>query len=368
MPERVRVDVGYYALGGGPSSLSAGTRESLVGVTLGDGHAYRDGRVRGVRSAERVRLLRASRASSARPISRRRRRALRPPGARIRGLREVNVYPRVVRAARARPLQAGSFVGGFVRKIPLTTTAMRLRGRAHARPRLAGPELRHDARQDAPGSPPRPSTLPGRHARPRSTSRASTATRSPRASWPGRRSSPIIRRGRAGPGPRPSGSSACRPAQAVAGLGRVQRRRGACIHLSPGVRWMRQPPGARAARRRGRPGPAGSRPRRSPTPQRQHGARPPQALRRTLSERAGRAQRWRLARAEPACTQAAPGGTRRRQEDRVDRPPRAASFVRPPSSIGPCTCGRRSAASTRFRDRIVAAASGRICPRALMWC
>ena len=53
--DAVRVDVGYYALGGGPTSLSAGTRESLVGVTLDDGHAYRDGRVRTVRPAERVR-------------------------------------------------------------------------------------------------------------------------------------------------------------------------------------------------------------------------------------------------------------------------------------------------------------------------
>ena len=32
--EAVRVDVGYYALGGGPTSLSSGTRESVVGVTL----------------------------------------------------------------------------------------------------------------------------------------------------------------------------------------------------------------------------------------------------------------------------------------------------------------------------------------------
>src|SRR3954469_17605406 len=52
--EAVRVDLGYYALGGGPSSLSAGTRQSMVGVTFDDGHAYRDGRVRRVRPSERV--------------------------------------------------------------------------------------------------------------------------------------------------------------------------------------------------------------------------------------------------------------------------------------------------------------------------
>src|SRR4051794_2347550 len=54
-PEAVRVDIGYYALGEGPASLSAGTRESIIGVTLGDGFAYRDGSVRPARPAERVR-------------------------------------------------------------------------------------------------------------------------------------------------------------------------------------------------------------------------------------------------------------------------------------------------------------------------
>src|SRR3954453_2046782 len=41
--DAVRVDVGYYSLGEGVTSLSAGTRESLVGITLGDAFAYRDG-------------------------------------------------------------------------------------------------------------------------------------------------------------------------------------------------------------------------------------------------------------------------------------------------------------------------------------
>ena len=42
----VRVDVGYFALGAGPGSLSAGTRASLVGAALDGGFAFRDGRVR----------------------------------------------------------------------------------------------------------------------------------------------------------------------------------------------------------------------------------------------------------------------------------------------------------------------------------
>jgi short subunit dehydrogenase-like uncharacterized protein len=51
----VRVDVGYYALGGGPQALSRGTKASLAGVALDRSFAYRGGRVQTVRSAERVR-------------------------------------------------------------------------------------------------------------------------------------------------------------------------------------------------------------------------------------------------------------------------------------------------------------------------
>ena len=58
--EAVRVDVGYYAMGEGVASLSAGTRESVVGVTLGTGFAFRDGAVQVVRPAERVRSFRVA--------------------------------------------------------------------------------------------------------------------------------------------------------------------------------------------------------------------------------------------------------------------------------------------------------------------
>ena len=51
----VRVDVGYYALGGGPSSLSRGTRATSAGIALSPAYAYRGGRIRTVRSAERMR-------------------------------------------------------------------------------------------------------------------------------------------------------------------------------------------------------------------------------------------------------------------------------------------------------------------------
>ena len=56
-PGATRVDVGYFSLGMGADGASAGTRESLVGATLNDNHAFRDGTVRTVRPAERVRTF-----------------------------------------------------------------------------------------------------------------------------------------------------------------------------------------------------------------------------------------------------------------------------------------------------------------------
>ena len=74
------------------------------------------------------------------------------------GLREVNVYLGWF-GPLARPLQAGSFFGQFVMKVPGTRTAMRIAGEttlgAARRPRGG-----HDARRCAPGSPPRPTTAP----------------------------------------------------------------------------------------------------------------------------------------------------------------------------------------------------------------
>jgi short subunit dehydrogenase-like uncharacterized protein len=123
--DAVRVDVGYYALGGGPSSLSAGTRESLVGVTLGDNHAFRDGRVVSVRPAERVRAF---------LVAGREREAVSVGGAEHFGLpasypgvREVNVYLGWF-GPLARPLQAGSWVGSVVQRVPGVRAALRFGG------------------------------------------------------------------------------------------------------------------------------------------------------------------------------------------------------------------------------------------------
>ena len=136
-PDAVRVDVGYYALGGGPTSLSSGTRESVVGVTLGDGHAYRDGRVVTVRPAERVRSF---------AVAGKSREAISVGGsehfalpASYPGLREVNVYLGWF-GPLARPLQAGSFAGSWVRRVPGVRPALRIAGE-----RAAGPGRRSRA-------------------------------------------------------------------------------------------------------------------------------------------------------------------------------------------------------------------------------
>ena len=158
-PDAVRVDVGYYALGGGPTSLSAGTRESLVGVTLGDGHAYRDGRVRSVRPAERVRSF-TRRGQAARGDLGRRRRALRAARVLSRAARGQRL-PGLVRAARA------AAAGGLVRRRVRAqasrwrTTAMRFAGERVLGAGRPGPR-RGRRRAGARGSPPRPTTRAGR--------------------------------------------------------------------------------------------------------------------------------------------------------------------------------------------------------------
>jgi hypothetical protein len=120
-PNAARVDVGYYALGGMVTALSAGTRESMIGVTLSDGFAYRDGSLDTVRTAERVRSF---------TVSGRRREAISIGGAEhfglpaaYPGLSEVNVYLGWF-GPLARPLQAGALVGEYVTKLPLARETM----------------------------------------------------------------------------------------------------------------------------------------------------------------------------------------------------------------------------------------------------
>jgi short subunit dehydrogenase-like uncharacterized protein len=119
----VRVDVGYYALG--MKTASAGTRESAVGITLEDNHAFRDGRVRPVRAAERVRSF---------PVKGKQRPGISVGGAEHYtlppihpGLREVNVYLGWF-GPLARPMQAGSLVGSFATRLPGVRPALRAAG------------------------------------------------------------------------------------------------------------------------------------------------------------------------------------------------------------------------------------------------
>jgi len=113
--EAARVDVGYYALGGGAGSLSRGTRASLAGISLDPGFAFRDGRLRGVRNAERVRDF---------PIGDRRRPAVSVGGAEhftlpvaYPQLREVNVYLGWF-GGLARAVQASSLAGSVTVRVP----------------------------------------------------------------------------------------------------------------------------------------------------------------------------------------------------------------------------------------------------------
>jgi short subunit dehydrogenase-like uncharacterized protein len=114
-PGAVRVDVGYYSLGMGSDGASAGTRESIVGVTLNDNHAYRDGRLKLVRPAERVRTF---------TVKGKERAAISVGGAEHFGLpaafgelREVNVFLGWF-GPLAKGLQAGSLAGSVALRLP----------------------------------------------------------------------------------------------------------------------------------------------------------------------------------------------------------------------------------------------------------
>jgi hypothetical protein len=105
--------------------LSAGTRESLVGVTLADHHAFRDGIVRSARVAERVRSFTvAGRERAAVSVGGAEHFTLPPTHA---ALREVNVYIGWF-GPLARPLQAGSLMGEYVQRLPGARGLLQLAG------------------------------------------------------------------------------------------------------------------------------------------------------------------------------------------------------------------------------------------------
>lgn len=120
-----RVDVGYFSLGMGSDGASAGTRESLVGATLNDNHAFRGGAVRTVRPAERVRSF---------TVKGKERSAISVGGAEHftlpavhPGLLEVNVYLGWF-GPLAKPLQASTLAGTVALKLPGVRSVLQAAG------------------------------------------------------------------------------------------------------------------------------------------------------------------------------------------------------------------------------------------------
>jgi len=107
-----RVDIGYYALGAG---ISAGTRRSAVGVMLDESHTFRDGALRPVRTAERVRSF-TVRGKQREAMSIGGAEHLALPDAYPR-LREINVYLGWF-GGLSRPMQAASLAGSLAMRMP----------------------------------------------------------------------------------------------------------------------------------------------------------------------------------------------------------------------------------------------------------
>ena len=189
-PAATRVDVGYFSLGMGADGASAGTRESLVGATLNDNHAFRDGTVRTVRPAERVRTFDVKgKARSAISVGGAEHFTLPPAHA---ALLEVNVYLGWF-GPLAKPMQAGALAGTVALKLPGVRSVLQ----------AAGERLVSLAGAPEPGT--TPDTLswiaavaydPPASRSPRSTSPAPTPTTSRPPSWPGRRGAPRAATGR----------------------------------------------------------------------------------------------------------------------------------------------------------------------------
>ena len=120
-PDAVRVDVGYFAFG---ATLSPGTRLSVVGAALNDQYAYRDGRLRTVRGAERLRSFHAKG---------RDRVAMSVGGAEhftlpavFGQLREVNVF--LGTGPMARPAQATTLVSSVATRLPGVRSVLQAAG------------------------------------------------------------------------------------------------------------------------------------------------------------------------------------------------------------------------------------------------
>jgi short subunit dehydrogenase-like uncharacterized protein len=118
----VRVDIGYYAFGAG---ISSGTRRSAVGIALDQSHAFRDGALRPVRNADRVRSFDVK--GKSRPaVSVGGSEHFTLPPAYPR-LRDVNVYLGWF-GALSRPLQVAGMATSLATKVPGARGALRAAG------------------------------------------------------------------------------------------------------------------------------------------------------------------------------------------------------------------------------------------------
>jgi short subunit dehydrogenase-like uncharacterized protein len=123
--EAVRVDVGYYALGGGPATSSAGTRMSTMGALLNPAYAFRNGALRTVRTAERVRAF-GVKGKPREAFSYGGSEHFALPEAYPR-LREVNVYLGWI-GPLSRPLQAATLAAEVATRLPGARTVMQAAG------------------------------------------------------------------------------------------------------------------------------------------------------------------------------------------------------------------------------------------------
>jgi putative NAD(P)-binding protein len=123
--EAVRVEVGYYVLGGRPGMFSAGTRRSVVGVTLDPAFAFRGGALRTARSAGSVRSFEV--------------RGKERPAVAVGGVEHFalpQAYPRLRDVGvflgwfgpLARPMQALALGTDLVTRVPGVRTALREAG------------------------------------------------------------------------------------------------------------------------------------------------------------------------------------------------------------------------------------------------
>ena len=142
--DAVRVDVGYYALGMTTQSGSTGTRASLVGASLDDSHAFRDGALRDGAHRPSACARSRSRARSAPRVSVGGAEHLGAPG-RVSAAAGGQRLPRLVRPVRA--ADAGGRAGRLGRHaVPGVREALTVRRRA-AGGAGRGPRGRHDARR-----------------------------------------------------------------------------------------------------------------------------------------------------------------------------------------------------------------------------